>query len=200
MTSERSGFTFVEAMIVTVIAVVVMMAIQSLFSHAVRSSLKGQDSLDTMRAASRIFSELRKDLLEFKSISTAVDSVLISSDEDKIFPEAEYSTILQIERKEETIVYSLCEVGGKKYVERASQKIGAPVRKVSFGVPRMKAFEVIYVKVENLSAAGGELTGQLNVNLVIQSDDPRFPSRKLSVSSAYFPEKLQETDWNYLAL
>lgn len=199
MKFRKYGFTFVEAIIVTVIAVVVMMAIQSLFSHAVKSSLKGQDSLDTMRAASRIFSELRKDLLEFKTIATAADSVLISAEDDKIDATTKYSTILQIERKDETIVYSLCEAGGKKYVERASQKLGAPVRKVSFGVPRMKTFEVVYVKVENTSGAGKERIGQLCVNLVVQSDDPRFPTRKLSVSSAYFPEKLQESDWNYLS-
>ena len=175
------------------------MGIQSRFSHGVKSSLKGQDSLDTMRAASRIFSELRKDLLEFKSIATAVDSVLISSDDYRFDPSTKYSTILQIERKDQTIVYSLCEVGGKKYVERASQKPGDSVRKVSFGVPRMKTFEVVYVKVENYSGAGKERIGQLCVNLVVQSDDPRFPTRKLSVSSAYFQEKLQESDWNNLS-
>lgn len=193
------AFTFVEALVVSVVAVVVMLSVQNLFSHAVRSSIKGQDNLDTMRAASRIFSELRKDLLEFRTIATSVDSVLIELSEDQLDSSYEYSSILQIERKEETIVYSLVDVDGRKFVERVSQKIGSKLSRSSFGVPRMKAFEVLYVKVENDSAAGAEKSGQLLVNLVIQSDDPRFPSKKLSVSSSFFPEKLQETDWNYLA-
>jgi len=201
MKSQRiRAFTFVEIIVVTVIAVFVMMAVQGLFSHAVKSSLKGQDNLETMRAASRIFSELRKDLLEFKSIATAVDSAEITAGETSIGDYIEFSTILQIERKNETIVYSLCEQDGRKYVERTVQEIGVPPRKSSFGVPRMKAFEVVYLKIENSSAAGSEKTGQLIVRLVIQSDDPRFPSKRLEVSSSYFPEKLQETDWNYLAL
>jgi type II secretory pathway pseudopilin PulG len=196
--SPRKAFTLVEAMMVTVIAVFVMMSMQGLFSHAVRSSLKGQDNLETMRAASRIFSELRKDLLEFKSLATAVDSVEIPVDKWSIGDDIEFSTILQIERKNEVIVYSLCEENGRKYVERASQEPGSPVKRVSFGVPRMKSFEVVYLKIENNSLAGTEKSGQIVVNLVIQSDDPRFPTQKLSVSSSYFPEKLQETDWNYL--
>lgn len=83
MNISNRGFTFVEAIMVTVIAVVVMLAVQNIFSHAVKSSLKGQDNLDSIRAASRILSELRKDLLEFKTIATEVGTVEIPSGVDE---------------------------------------------------------------------------------------------------------------------
>ncbi len=199
MIAFRRGFTFVEAIMVTVIAVVVMLAVQNIFSHAVKSSLKGQDNLDSIRAASRILSELRKDLLEFKTIATEVGTVEIPVGVDAIGAGVIYSSILFIEKKEETVTYSINEVGDKMFVEKVTQRIGASPKKESFGVPRMKAFEVVYVKIENSSPAGSEFNGQLIVKLVVQSDDPRFPSKKIAVSSAFFPEKLQDSDWNYLS-
>ena len=199
MKNKTKGFTFVEAVIVTTIAVFIMLAVQQLFSHAVRSSLKGQDNLETMRAAGRIFSELRKDLLEFKTISTASASYHVNLDQTTLTDNIQGSDIIQIERKNEVIIYSLYEEKGKKYIERASKKIGEQVRKKRFGVPRMQSFDIVYLKVDNKSGKGLEKSGQIIVNLVIQSENKTFASKKLKVSTSYFPEKLQETDWNYLA-
>jgi prepilin-type N-terminal cleavage/methylation domain-containing protein len=47
---DKKGFTLVEAMIVTIIACSLMIAIHAFFSHAVRSTMKGQDNLDSIRA------------------------------------------------------------------------------------------------------------------------------------------------------
>ena len=71
------GFTMVEALVITVVGSILLLTIQTLFSRSVKSTLKGQDNLETIRAASQLFSELRKDLLACHSIKVP--------DEQKIF-------------------------------------------------------------------------------------------------------------------
>ncbi len=197
---SRRAFTFVEAVIVTLIACVIMIAIQALFSHAIRSTVKGTDNLDSIRAASRLFSTLRADLIQLKSFSTngAVSTIELS--ENEIPATATFSSILQISTSIATITYSLVGTPGRQSVERAVQKISSPVEKKKFGVPRMRSFEIMYVRIKNQIGSTPKETGQLLVNIVIQSENKNLPSKIVKLSSIFFPERLTESDWNYLDL
>ncbi len=197
----RRAFTFVEALIVTVIACSLMIVIQAFFSHAVRSTIKGQDNLDSIRAASRIFSSLRRDMLQFQTISTDGAVSTIDTTTNTIDSTATYSSILSINRADEVITYSFVGSSGRNSVERVTQNLttGATQRKL-FGVPRMKEFKVIYLRVPNQINSLTQNVGQILVKLSIDSEDSRFATSEVNLSSMFFSERLAENDWNYLNL
>ncbi len=199
--TEKStrGFTFVEAIIVTVIACAVMLTIQAFFSHAVRTTLKGQDNLDSIRAASQLFASLRKDMLQFTSLSTQGARSQIDLGMADIPATATYSNILRIKRPKEVVTYSLVTSGSKHYVERVLQSPDLPnPQKKLFGVPRMKDFGVMYLILPNKINSVVKNVGQLMVKLTIDSEDSRFPSREINLNSVFFSERLADSDWNYL--
>jgi competence protein ComGC len=196
---KKAAFTFVEALIVTVIACSLMIAIQAFFSHAVRTTLKGQDNLDSIRAASQIFSSLRKDMLTFTSLSTQGAISTISLTSTNIPATATFSQILRIKKPKEVVTYSLVTSGSKKYVERVMQSpdYPTPQRKL-FGVPRMKDFGVMYVRTPNKINSMIKGAGQLLVKLAIDSENERFATKELNLTSVFFSERLSDSDWNYL--
>ncbi|MFZ5951029.1 MAG: hypothetical protein ACOYXC_10010 [Candidatus Rifleibacteriota bacterium] len=196
---KKSAFTFVEALIVTVIACSLMIAIQSFFSHAVRSTIKGQDNLDSIRAASQIFSSLRRDMLTFRSLSTQGALSVIPMGSTEIPATATYSKILRLKKPDEVITYSLVTSGGKSFVERTLQSPSFPVpQRKLFGVPRMKDFGVMYVRIPNKINSMIKNVGQLMVKLTIDSEDERFATKELNLNSIFFSERLTDSDWNYL--
>lgn len=197
--TPTAAFTFVEALIVTVIACSLMISIQMFFSHAVRTTMKGQDNLDSIRAASQIFSSLRRDMLTFTSLSTqgAISTIALGSSE--IPATATYSKILRLKKPDETVTYSLVSTGGKNYVERVVQSPAYPTpQKKRFGVPRMKDFGVMYIRTPNKVNSVVKSVGQLMVKLAIDSENERFATKELNLTSVFFSERLADSDWNYL--
>lgn len=198
-TLKNYGFTFVEALVVTVIACGIMIVVQSIFSHTVRMTMKSQDNLDSIRAASQIFSSLRRDMLQFVSLSTGGARTTVPLGETEIPDTATYSQILVLRRPTERITYSLVDSGGKHYVERVLQSpsLPAPQRRL-FGVPRMKDFGVVYLITPNQINSLVKNVGQLVVKIAIDSEDARFPSKEVKLSSTFFSDRLADSDWNYL--
>ncbi len=196
---RQRGFTFVEAMIVTVIACSLMIVIQSLFSHTVKVTMKGQDNLDSIRAASQLFSSLRRDMLQFVSLSTGGARATIALDSFEIPDTATFSTILTLKKQTDRITYTLVENSGKNYVERVLQTPSnpAPQRKL-FGVPRMKDFGVLYLISPNKVNSLVKNVGQLLVKVTVDSEDARFPSKEVKLTSMFFSDRLADSDWNYL--
>lgn len=196
---QQRGFTFVEAMIVTVIACGLMIVIQSLFSHTVKVTMKGQDNLDSIRAASQLFSSLRRDMLQFVSLSTGGARATIALGSSEIPDTATFSTILTLKKQTDRITYTLVENGGKNYIERVLQTSSnpAPQRKL-FGVPRMKDFGVLYVLSPNKVNSLVKNVGQLLVKVTVDSEDARFPSKEVKLTSMFFSDRLADSDWNYL--
>lgn len=195
----RSGFTLVEALMVTVIACSLMLVIQSFFSNVVRVTMKGQDNLDSIRAASQLFSSLRKDMLQFVSLSTGGAKSTINIGEDEIPATATFSSILSLRGANDVITYSLVDSGAKSFVERVwqSPSLPAPQKKL-FGVPRMKNFGVMYIRTPNKINSLTRSVGQLLVQVTVDSEDARFPSAEVKLSSVFFSERLADSDWNYL--
>jgi type II secretory pathway pseudopilin PulG len=201
ISSRPYGFTFVEAIIVTLIACSLMIIIQTFFSHAVRSTIKGQDNLDSIRAASQIFSSLRQDMLQFQSVSTDGAIAEIALGETDIPSTATYSSMLTLNRPDEIITYSLVDNGGKSFIERVSQNLTTGTNKKKlFGVPRMKDFKVLYLRMPNKVNSLVKNVGQIIVEVKIDSEDSRFASKELDLGSLMFSERLNETDWNYMSL
>ncbi len=196
---RQRGFTFVEAIIVTVIACSMMIVIQSLFSHTVKVTMKGQDNLDSIRAASQLFSSLRRDMLQFVSLSTGGARATIALGSSEIPDTATFSTILTLKKQTDRITYTLVENGGKNYIERVLQTPSnpAPQRKL-FGVPRMKDFGVLYVLSPNKVNSLVKNVGQLLVKVTVDSEDARFPSKEVKLTSVFFSDRLADSNWNYL--
>lgn len=198
---RKAGFTFTEALVVAVIACSLMIVIQALFSHTVRVTMKGQDNLDSIRAASLLFSSLRQDMLHFVSLSTGGAVATIDLGTEMIPDSATYSKILALKTRTEQITYSLVEDSGKNYVERVLQSVSKPsLQRKLFGVPRMKDFGVLFIRMPDTVSALARNTGRLLVKVSVDSEDARFPSCEIKLSSVFFSDRLSDCNWNYLDL
>lgn len=195
--TNNKGFTLVESVIVALLASLIMYAIQALFTHSVRSALKGEDSLDSMRAASKLFSSLQTDFLQLTNISTqgAICSIPIGT--NSIPTTATYSSILEIGNRVATVTYNIVTDSSGKHIERVEQK-GGTSKTRKFGIPRIKKFEVLIVQVNNKLGGADKINSQVLVNVVVKSQNKNFPSSEIKLSSFFFPDRLTTTDWNYI--
>lgn len=192
---DRKGFTLVEAVVTAVIASLIMLVVQSLFSHSVRSALKGEDSLDSIRAASRLFAKLQEDLMQLTEVDTFSAECTIPTNGVEIPSGTLYANGLKVTTRSAIITYSVVTTTKGKYVER-QEKQGANVKKMKFGVPRIQEFEVLLVKIKNEVQNIPTINGQILVNLIIGSKNKNFPSSVIALSALFFPDRLTVTDWN----
>lgn len=196
---SQAAFTLIEAVIAALISCSVMLGMHLIFSQTVRVVIKGQDNLDSFRAASQIFSSLRNDLRDFVSIAPGGAKISLGFNESEIPDNSEYSKVLKIRKQTGQVTYRLIESDGKQYVERnfdgSSEE---PRQRRLFGVPRMKDFGVLYVKSQNRFDALPKNVGQLVIKVTIDSEDKRFASKEINLNSVFFSDRLTDDDWNHL--
>lgn len=196
-TPQRAGFTFVEALVVTLLASLIMMAFQGFYTQMVRSSLKGDDSLDSFRAAHRLFLAIQKDLESFNDISTtAVTTVPAGSN---LLPATTvFASSLIINGKNNKIAYNLTGTPGKQTVERVETSTqNNSTQKKLFGVSRIRGFEVAYIKKNELVGNSPKVFAQVLISVVVQSENAMFPTEEVKMTTTFFPEHLSASDWNY---
>jgi len=195
--TKNKGFTLVESVIVALVVSLIMYTIQALFTHSVKSALKGEDSLDSIRAASKLFSSLQTDFMQITNVSTqgAICSIPIGS--HAIPTTATYSSILEIGNRVATVTYDIVTDSSGKHIERVEQSGGGSKTR-NFGIPRIKKFEVLIVQVKNKLGGADKINSQVLVNVVVKSQNKNFPSSEIKLSSFFFPDRLTTTDWNYI--
>lgn len=197
LNKQRKGFTLVEAVVTALIASLIMLVIQSLFSHSVRSALKGEDSLDSIRAASRLFAVLQSDFMQLTKIDTYGATSTVPQNTYEIPSTAIYGEGFTVHTRLSIIKYSLVTSANGKFIER-EEKIGANIKKRRFGIPRIKEFEVLLVTIKNKVGGIVKENSQILVNLVVQSQNKNFPASEIKLSSLFFPDRLTTSDWNYI--
>jgi len=196
--SER-GFTLVEALVAVLVASMVILAVQTFFSHGVKTSIKGQDNLETIRAAAQIFHELRKDMLSCNKITVDDDaSCTLNVGATSIPPMSPNGTWIAFSVPGATITYSLqLRADGKAFLEREF-KAGTNVTTSEFAVPRMIAFKVQLIwKIQQIFPGGPFKQGQVLVTIELDSQDKRFPSKSLKLCSFFSTSQLSSSNWNY---
>lgn len=197
--NKRQAFTAIEVLVGVLVTAILIIFMQSLFSHTVRSTMRGQDNFDSFKAAGRLFTALRTDLMGAISYQTSEETLLPLA-QTSLASATLLSDMLQVSLPTATITYSLIDVAGDKHVQRMSQNADGTTEQRDFGVPRMQAFEVLKINSENVISARNIVKEQLLIRVSVQSEDPRFPSTRINFSSLFFPERRENewVDWNFL--
>ncbi|OQA06510.1 MAG: hypothetical protein BWY66_01823 [bacterium ADurb.Bin374] len=206
MTGSRSliasarGFTYVETLVVVLLCSLILGAAHMLFSQGVRSSVKGMDLLESIRAANEVFSNIRKDLRGSVQVNAASPKITIPTGA-AVFPDltSAMSDTLIFVQPVATVTYRLLSGAGGHYIER-EENTGGAVSKRNFAVPRIKSFEAAKIGQMQRVAAGYDVfvQDQLLVRISVESSDPRFPGGKVDLSSFFVTGQLMQTAWwNY---
>lgn len=198
---SRRGFTMVEAIMVTLIASVVLGTMYKTFSSGVRSSMKGTDQLEAIRAASTLFAELRKDLLACQSVDADGAAVVMPVGMNALPNPLVFKNKVSFLQRNATTTYSLqMNPDGRGLINRQVYENGTLKNTRQFAVPRMKGFEAVQIFKEQQIAGGGEVfrQGQLLIRIAVDSGDKRFPSGVIHLSSFFITSQLSATTWwNY---
>ncbi len=206
MTGVRSsidsarGFTYVEALVVMLLCSLILGAAHMIFSQGVRSSVKGMDLLESIRAANEIFSNIRKDLRGSVQVDASSPKITIPAGA-AAFPDltSAMSDALIFVQPVATVTYRLLSGAGGDYVER-EENAGGTVSKRNFAVPRIRSFEAAKIGQMQRVAAGYDVfvQDQLFVRISVESSDPRFPGGKVDLSTFFVTGQLMQTAWwNY---
>lgn len=192
-----NGFTIVEITVVVAISSILLLAITSFFSQTVKTTMKGRDNLDTAKSVSLLLRSIKTDMRSLSSIQTNGTVIKIKNSEDisSLLP---YSDMLVIGRRLATITYSLSGMSPNKYVERMLQTKNGVTKKSKFCISRIKTFNVAYMQVENKVGSDRFWSGMVMLKIRANSDDKKFPSKSTEIITAFFPEKIMQSDWNYL--
>lgn len=195
------GFTMAETLVVVLVGSLILIGFQNFFSQGVRSSLKGQDQLESIRAASQLFANLRKDLMACQSVQTDIPPVMLTSLSTALPSPLTFGDKVSFVQRNATTTYSMVtQPGGRGYISRQVFESGVLKETRSFAVPRMKRFETMQIYKDQQVAAGNPVfrQGQLLVRIAVESGDKRFPSGTVHLSSFFITSQLSATDWwNY---
>ncbi|RCK79019.1 MAG: hypothetical protein OZSIB_0361 [Candidatus Ozemobacter sibiricus] len=196
--------TMVEALVMVVVGVILLMAMQTFFSNTLRTTLKGTDSLETIRAASVLLSQFGKDVAAAGAVichgpgpGPQIERIPIGGS----FSPGAISLCNTIEMAAPigTITYSFSPTDS--YVTRRVSSATAPLQERQFALPRLKEFGVAYVQKEFSPFTTGAPypvpQSHVLLRIKLSSDDPRFPARELSLSSFFISSQMKATDWNY---
>ncbi|NLI77894.1 MAG: hypothetical protein GX442_15830 [Candidatus Riflebacteria bacterium] len=179
------------------LSLMLLVFIQSFFSSGIRSTLKGTDTLESIRAASLLFAQIRKDLMACQSIQTGAASVTMGVNALNLPAAFPVSDLLTFCARNATTTYSLLTSPRGKYILRTFTPTVGPTETKTFGIPRVKAFEVVQVKKNHRILSTILSPSQLLVNVVIDSDDPRMPTKEIRLSSVFISQQMYNTNWNY---
>lgn len=194
---NKCGFTFVESIIVAFIACSMMIIIQAFFSHGVRSTIKGSDTIESIRAASVLFTQMRKDLMACSFIETSGAITYMDVSATQLPDTATFSEQITFSTHVATITYFLTnDETGKKYVERRKLDISGTLERKKFGVPRMKNFETLKLIKQNKIAGAHWNPSQIIINVVVDSEDPRMPTKEIKLNSVFVSYQLAASNWN----
>mgnify|MGYP001575093991 FL=1 len=198
--AKKRGFTLVEILVVLAISLMLLSAMQMLFSQGVRSTVKGQDTIDSIRAAGLLFSQLRKDLLACKFIDTGTASVTVMVGAALPSPLV-YASQIIFSTRTATTTYRMVVSGGKGYVEREVKAPGKAPEVKPFAVPRMQKFQAVQIWTNHKTHSASLskiVSNQILIRIEIDSMDPRFPSKTVHLDSFFTSNQKTSSDWwNY---
>jgi type II secretory pathway pseudopilin PulG len=197
--NRNRGLTMVEITIVFLLVTMIFGFIYTLFSHGVRSTIKGTDTLESIRAASLLFSQMRKDLSACQRVDSGGAQVTLAVSDTDLPPTATFSAILAFSTRNATTTYRLeTSPNGKKYISRTFEAFSMAPERRTYGVPRMKAFEVVQITKRNKIGAATWNPNQILVNVVIDSDDPRVPTKEVRLNTLFVTTHLEKSNWNFI--
>ena len=193
----RNGFSMVEAIIVTVLGAMMFFVVQAFFSHGVRSTVKGSDTLESIRAASSLFSSLKTDLGACFAVDTAGAYSSMGVADTDLPITATFSQELVFSMTGATATYRLeADPAGGFFVKRTEETLTSGTTTKSFGVLRMKRFEVLFLNKMNKLGFLTFSLPQIVVQVVVDSSDPRFPAREVKLTSVFCSSQLSSSNWN----
>lgn len=197
--NSRSGFTLIEILVSCIILSIIAVSVPYFFTQGVRSTMKGQDNLETIRAASALFADLRKDLLACESIVVVPGASITLGIGASCLPEIPSNAdTLAFCFRGATVTYAIeTNAEGKKFVNRVFVDDHSK-RNKEFAVPRVKSFKAMQIwKTQQIFPANPFLESQLLVTLEIDSMDKRFPTKYLKLSSFFISNQMSSSHWNY---
>jgi len=198
--SVLRGFTLIEILVVVVVSMMVLFAMYAFFRSGVRSTVKGQDTLDSIRAASVLFSQLRKDLLACKNIDTGTASLTIGVGVG-LPPTLPFADSITFSHRNATMTYKFLVSAGRGFVQREEYRPNAAPLVRDFAVPRMKKFEALQIWKKHKPVATSVhymVSNQVLIRIEIDSQDPRFPTKSVHLSSFFTSNQKTSSDWwNY---
>ncbi|MBF0500946.1 MAG: prepilin-type N-terminal cleavage/methylation domain-containing protein [Candidatus Riflebacteria bacterium] len=198
---SHQGFTLLETMVVVLVGSLILITFQTFFSQGVRSSMKGQDQLESIRAASQLFNQLRKDLMACQSVSTDIAPIILSVNDTSISTPITFGNKVLFTQRNATTTYSMVTLpDSRSYISRQFYAAGVLKESRQFAVPRMEKFETVQIFKDQQVIAGDPVfrQGQLLIRIAVKSNDKRFPGGTVHLSSFFITSQLSATDWwNY---
>lgn len=199
--ARRPGFTVVETLVVVLLCGLILGSAHSIFSQGVRSSVKGMDLLESIRAANEVFSSIRKDLRAAVQVNTSCPQLLVPLGATG-FPDMTpaLSDTLVFLQATATTTYSLISSAGGQFIRREELTGGTVVSTRDFAVPRIRSFKTAKIGQQQRVAAGYDvfIQDQLFVEISVESNDPRFPGGKVDLSNFFVTGQMVQTAWwNY---
>ena len=197
--NQRTGFTLVELCVVMLVSAIILGVMHQLLSRGIKSSMKGQDNLETIRQAAVLMNEIKRDLLAASALevpAAASFTLPVGAGTVPILPDNANEVCFAV--KGASVTYRLSDLGsGKKMVRRTELK-GTVNKERDFGVPRMIKFRVGEItKMQQVYDQGDFGVKQLLVEIELDTKDPRFPTKNVKIMSFLISSQMSAGSWNY---
>lgn len=190
-----NAFTFVEIVFVVLLSSLVGGIAWLLYSSSMRQVIKGTDRLDSIRVYSELIEQMRKDVANAREIKP--ESIPLHKEENTIPVNAIWSSQLEISLTNGCkVAYSLKPgIREVSTIHRSEVEPSGKTSEKNFAIDRTHAFEIL--QVGKLVRIGG-VEKQINhvlIRLTLDSNDPRFPSNRMTFDNILMVDRLPGSDW-----
>ena len=191
------GFTLVEATVAVVLAAMVIGSMQMLFVRYVGISMKGEDTITSVRGAVLVMEDIRHQMMLATSISTPTAQVSNLAEEIDL---AKPSHELKIDTSEGTILYEIVKSSKDKLALQRSLLMGKQVlKKRLLSIDRLKDFSVHSVIQRNQTAGTRFPMHSIVVSIELQGSLPGQSATAIKLRTVITPlfNTVENSTWPF---
>lgn len=181
---RRAAWTLVEAALGIVLFTLLMAAAYQVFSHYVRASLKGQDTMTSVREALQVLEDIRREAMAASNVASPTPRLSEGATPVDLSDPGHALCLLT---PEGTLLYRLAtDAQGLSFLHRSLTQ-GGQVQNKALAIGRVRDFLVYWIVQRQVIAGGLFVTRCLSVTLVLQGDVVGLPATELKVSTLIGP-------------
>jgi type II secretory pathway pseudopilin PulG len=180
----RPGMTLVETLLAAMIAVSLLTSFYLVFSRSVGSTMKGEDTLSSIREATLILEDIRREALAAARVASPTATAATGAAPfDLTKPEER----LILVGSHGTIRYEMRREGSRQWLEKTTLAGGEVVRTQRFAENRLQEFGVFWLEQKQQPGMSVFRSRAILIILDVQGSTPGWPARSVKVHTLVSP-------------
>lgn len=181
----HSGFSLIEVVIGLLVGSLLLTSAHMIFGRYVQTSIKGQDTLVSVREAMLTLENIRKEVMMAKNVASPTPVI---SDLDDPVDLSKPGNTLCLLGPHGTIRYEIAtDSHGQMFLQK-SVTLGTNTEKKPLDIGRVQSFSVFWIQQKQHNGPNMFTTKPLSITLVLKGESKGISATELNISTLITPQ------------